>query len=150
MCVHCVFKYKIINNALLLGELSCILLNTIYILFVFDPFHWSLIPMTCLMEDKPFWLGTLYHHEKCRGCGLFVGTPLFLFESLSQLASLFGSGLYHSLINISLSFGISFGNLISSPFIYWLIGILFSFWYLYPIGILSIMCWFAFSFNWFL
>ena len=31
-----------------------------------------------ILEDKPFLFGTLCHHEKCGGFGLFVGTVLSL------------------------------------------------------------------------
>jgi hypothetical protein len=30
------------------------------------------------LEEKPFLFGTLCHHEKCGGFGLFVGTLLSL------------------------------------------------------------------------
>ena len=66
ICVHFVFKCKIINNAHILGEQSYMLLNISCLQLVFDP------------DDVSLWktnisrLGTLCHHEKCRGFGLFL------------------------------------------------------------------------------
>ena len=64
--VHFAFKCKIINNAQILGEQSYMLLNISCLRLIFDP------------DDVSLWktnisrLGTLCHHEKCRGCGLFL------------------------------------------------------------------------------
>ena len=66
ICVHFVFKCKIINNAQILWELSYMFLNISCLQLVFDP------------DDVSLWktnisrLGTLCHHEKCRGFGLFL------------------------------------------------------------------------------
>ena len=66
ICVQFVFKCKIINNAQILGELSYMLLNISCLQLIFDP------------DDMSPWktnislLGTLCHHEKCRGFGLFL------------------------------------------------------------------------------
>ena len=46
ICVHFVFKCKIINNAQILGELSYMLLLVVFI--------WHLIPMTCLFGRQTF------------------------------------------------------------------------------------------------
>ena len=66
-CVHFVFKYKILNNAQILGEHSYICQNTLLMILSYH--------IQCFMlEYKPFLFGTLCHHEKCEGFGLFVGT----------------------------------------------------------------------------
>jgi hypothetical protein len=66
VCVHFVFKCKIINNRHILGEQSYILLNISCLRLVFDPDDVS------PWKTYIFRLGTLCHHEKCRGFGLFL------------------------------------------------------------------------------
>jgi len=81
VCVHFVFKCKIINNAHILGELSYMLLNISCLQLVFDP------------DDVSLWktnisrLGTLCHHVKCRGFGLFLD-GIFIFWYIFKVVSL--------------------------------------------------------------
>ena len=74
-CVHFVFKCKILNNALILGELSYICQNTLLMSLLL---HLLIIIKYLTLEDKHFLFGTLCHHEKCGGFDLFVGTLLSL------------------------------------------------------------------------
>ena len=73
--VHFVFKCKILNNALILGEHSYICQNTLLMILLV---HLLIIIKYFTLKDKPFLFGTLCHHEKCRGFGLFIGTSLSL------------------------------------------------------------------------
>ena len=77
ICVHSVFKCKIINNAQMLGEQSYMLLNIGCLQLVFDPNDMS------LWKTNIFRLGTLCHHEKWRG---FVYS-LMVFSSFGILLS---------------------------------------------------------------
>ena len=54
-------------------------------------FIWYLIPMTCLLgRQNIFRLGTLCHHEKCRGLGLFLDGIFFNWYFLQLIYSSFG------------------------------------------------------------
>ena len=77
ICVHFVFKCKIINNAQILGEQSYMLLNISCLQLVFDPNDMS------LWKTNIFRLGTLCHHEKWGG---FVYS-LMVFSSFGILLS---------------------------------------------------------------
>jgi len=69
-CVHFVFKCKIINNALILGELSYICYNTLLCLF-------QLVLIIVGRQIFSFWY-LVCHHKKCGEFGLFVWTLLSL------------------------------------------------------------------------
>jgi hypothetical protein len=89
ICVHFIYKCNIQNNAQIMGELSYILLNTSCIQLILDLSQLVFKFLTCVfLEDKTFLFGTLFHHKKFRGFGLFVRTSLS-----------FGSWLSHSLFH---------------------------------------------------
>jgi hypothetical protein len=67
MCVHVVFKCNIINNAHILGGSNPIcFLNISCLHLIFDPDDVS------PWKTNIFCLGTLCHHQKCRGFDLFL------------------------------------------------------------------------------
>ena len=85
---------KIINNAHILGEQSYMLLNISCLQLVFDPDGVS------LWKTNISRLGTLCHHVKCRGFGLFLDGIFFiwhltfiwhLFKVVSSIMCWFGS-----------------------------------------------------------
>jgi hypothetical protein len=73
ICVHFVFKCKIINNALILGELSCICYNTLLCLF-------QLVLIIVGRQIFSFWY-LVCHHKKCGEFGLLL-EPCSLWELL--------------------------------------------------------------------
>jgi hypothetical protein len=68
VCIF-VFKCKIINNALIFGELSYIFIT--YSLCLFQ------LVLVFVKRQIFFWF-LVCHHKKFGGCGLFVGTLLYL------------------------------------------------------------------------
>jgi hypothetical protein len=69
---HFVFKCKILNNALILRELSYICYNILLLLFFS-------IGIGCCWKTDPFWY-LVCHHKKSGEFGLLVGTLFSLGE----------------------------------------------------------------------
>ena len=131
ICVHFVFKCKIINNAQILGEQSYMLLNIGCLQLVF-------IPMTCLLGRQTFFvLVPLCHHEEW---GRFFYS-LMVFSSFGILLSFVIFSKWYLQSCVGFGYLIEFGQLfILSHLCVWFLGFIGVLSKLYLIWFLKVLC----------